>query len=128
MDAVIEAPRRGRQPVKQAPGEPFPSADDIERAIASRPAVALYFTGPDCGVCRVLLPKLRAAFDGAFPNIPLISVDAARYPAAVAQLHVFAVPALLVFIDGKEVIRRSRNMSPREVVAALARPYGLRFD
>ncbi len=118
----------GRQPVKQAPGEPFLSAEDIERAVAARPAVALYFTGPDCGVCRVLLPKLRAVFGRELPNIPLISVDAARYPAAAARLHVFAVPALLVFIDGKEVIRRSRNMSPQEVVAALARPYGLRFD
>lgn len=103
------------------------SPEEATRAIAEYPSVALYFTGPDCGVCQGLLPKLESVFAEEFSNTPLITIDAARYPAAAAQLQIFAVPALLIFVDGKESIRRSRNMSPGEIVAAFARPYRLRF-
>ena len=109
------------------PFEQVTSTEDVERIIAGHPSVALYFTGPDCGVCRTLLPKLESVFAEEFPNTPLIIVDAARYPAAAAQLQIFTVPTLLIFLDGKESIRRSRNMSPGELVAAFARPYRLRF-
>lgn len=108
--------------------EKVETSEDIERIAERYPIVAFYFSGPDCGVCRALQPKLEALLAEDFPKIPLIIVDASRYPAVAAKLQIFTVPALLIFMDGKESIRRSRNFSPKEVAAALARPYRLLFE
>ena len=97
----------------------------LQHKIASRPAVAVYFTGPDCSVCTVLRPKLRDALKEAFDAMDFIEVDIAASPEVSSNHGVFAVPTLLVFLDGKEFVRRTRNMQPDEIVVALRRPYGL---
>ena len=104
------------------------SLEEIERLTAKHPIVGFYFSAPDCGVCHNLLPRLEAALAADFPRTPLIRIDISLYPAAAAQLGIFMVPTLLIFIDGKEGLRWSRNFSPSEVVTALARPYALLFD
>jgi len=109
-------------------GEQVTSSEQVESLVAEHPIVAFYFSGPDCGVCRDLLPKLEVALAADYPKIPLIGVDASLYPAVAAQLQIFTVPTLLIFVDGKESIRRSRNFSPNEVVTALARPYALLLE
>jgi thioredoxin len=91
--------------------------------IASRPAVALYFTSPNCAVCHALKPKLLDAIASTFDDVELISVDTSESPEISSQFGVFAVPTVLVFFDGKEFIRRTRNMRVEEVIDAMRRPY-----
>ncbi|RCX33483.1 thioredoxin family protein [Thioalbus denitrificans] len=96
-------------------------------APADRPAAAIWFSAPGCGVCSVLRPRVKSLFEQEFPQILWQDVDTAAQPEVAAQHQVFTIPTLLVFLDGREFLRRARNFSPAEVRDALARPYGLLF-
>lgn len=95
--------------------------------LREHPICALYFTSPDCGVCRALKPKLAGMLAERFPAIGFAQVDCAAAPALAADLGVFVVPALIVFTDGREGLRRSRSFGLEELASALERPYGLLY-
>ncbi len=97
----------------------------VDALVRDYPICILYFTTPDCGVCTVLRPKLERMLAARFPAIGLGVVDCAAAPALAAQLQVFAVPTLVVFIDGREGLRKSRVFALEALADALARPYGL---
>lgn len=91
-------------------------------------AIAYYFSGADCGVCTVLKPVIKQLFAETFPAIQWQEVALDSSPEIAGQLQLFSIPTLLVYVDGKEVLRKSRNFSVGEVANALKRPYSLRFD
>lgn len=99
----------------------------FERFIGGSPAAAVYFAGPDCGVCTVLEPKIEALLRERFPLIPLARVNIADSAALAAQQSVFTVPTLLIFFDGREAVRLSRAFSPAQLAESLQRPYALLF-
>jgi thioredoxin 1 len=96
---------------------------DIENSIHSHPAVTLYFSAPTCNVCHALKPKLFDALTRNFEQMRLISVDISETPEIASHFGVFTIPTLLVFLDGREFLRKSRHMSVGEVVEAIRRPY-----
>jgi len=98
---------------------------DALDALQAHAAVALYFGAPSCSVCHALEPKLRAAICTEFPETVFQHIDASANPAVAARFSVFAVPTLLVFLEGKEVVRKSRHMGIGEVIDALRRPYDM---
>ncbi len=93
--------------------------------LQASPLAAVYFSGPDCGVCSVLKPKLLALFSSEFPDLSVAEVDCARQPELSASQSVFTIPTLLIYIDGREAFRFARSFSPAQVRDSLQRPYGL---
>ena len=102
--------------------------ESIQKIVAQKPAVALYFSAPTCNVCHALKPKLFAAFDEHFKELEIISVDVSQDQAIAAHFSVFAIPTLIVFLDGREFVRKTRHMSVDEVVNEIARPYEIMFS
>jgi thioredoxin-like negative regulator of GroEL len=105
--------------------EQLNSLEAFERFINASPIAAVYFSGPDCNVCEVLKPKVMDMFVQRFPAIALAEVDCGIQTALAAQQSVFAVPTLIVYIEGRESIRKARSFSPAAVAAELARPYSI---
>ena len=66
----------------------------------------LYFTTPDCGVCKVLYPRLLSEIKDL--NFPLLKIDASKFSELSGQYLVFAVPTVLIIHQQKEVLRESR--------------------
>ncbi len=97
--------------------------ETIKETINNKSGVMLYFSGQDCGVCEALKPKIKDALDQNFPLIEQIYIDAALNQNISAEFNVFAVPTILVFLDGKEFIRKSRNLSISAFIQELKRPY-----
>lgn len=95
--------------------------------IGEHPICALYFTTPDCGVCRVLRPKLAGMLAERFPAVGLGLVDCAACPALAAEMGVFTVPTLIVFTEARESLRRSRAFGLDELACELERPYRLLY-
>jgi len=95
----------------------------IEEILKTNPAVVLYFSAPTCNVCHALKPKLFEAIETNFDAFEIISVDISDSPETASHFGVFAIPTLLVFLDGREFLRKSRHMSVGEVVEAIRRPY-----
>lgn len=97
--------------------------DEIQTIIEENLAVMLYFSGPTCSVCHVLKPKLLEAVDSNFDKFKVVEIDVSQEQEIAGQYSVFALPTVIVFLDGKEFIRKSRNMSVDEVMREIKRPY-----
>ena len=91
-------------------------------------AVLVYFSTPQCNVCKVLKPKLAELINSQFPNIKMGYINSEALPDIAAQQRIFTVPTIIVMIDGKEFVRKSRNISLSEFHAEITRPYSMYFN
>ncbi|MBU1641736.1 thioredoxin family protein [bacterium] len=103
----------------------MPALEAIEHRLHTELALALYFSAPTCNVCHALKPKLMEAFETNFETMQIISIDISETPEIAAHFSVFAIPTLLVYLDGKEFLRKSRHMSVDQVVQEIKRPYDM---
>ncbi|MFT5659388.1 MAG: thioredoxin 1 [Sulfurimonas sp.] len=99
------------------------TVSNIEKTIKENLAVMVYFSAPTCNVCHSLKPKLLEALDVNFKEFKIESVDISVYEDIAPYFGVFAIPTVLVFLDGKEFLRKSRHMSVGEVISEIKRPY-----
>jgi len=67
----------------------------------------LYISRDHCSVCHDLLPKIQNVM-ADFPNIQLALVNADHVPEVAGRFTIFTAPVLLLFVDGKEVLREVR--------------------
>ena len=102
--------------------------EHITTTLEHKDAVMLYFSAPTCNVCHALKPKLVEAIENEFNAFEIISVDISETPEIVSHFSVFAIPTVLVFLQGREFLRKSRHMSVGEVIDAIRRPYNLMLD
>jgi len=97
--------------------------EEIKEILRDKAGVLLYFSGENCNVCHALRPKFKEAFDTHFPLIEQIYLDAHENTEISAHYQVFAVPTMIVFLDGREFAREGRNVSIHQMVTNLERPY-----
>jgi thioredoxin-like negative regulator of GroEL len=90
------------------------SQQEILKAIQpEQEPVVLYFTTPTCNVCKSIFPRLEALMQG-YPQ-KLYKIDAEQFPELAGQNRVFTVPTILVFAEGKEVLRESRFIDVQKI-------------
>jgi thiol-disulfide isomerase/thioredoxin len=99
------------------------SIDNINNTIKENLAVMVYFSAPTCGVCHALKPKLLESLYQHFPSIKIESVDISLQEDIAPHFGVYSIPTVLVYLDGKEFMRKSRHMSVDEVIREIKRPY-----
>jgi thioredoxin 1 len=90
-------------------------------------ALLAYFSTEACNVCKVLKPKVAELIQSEFPKIKLIYIKSDVLPEVAAQNQVFAAPTILVFFEGREYIRKSRNIGIGELEWDIERPYSMMF-
>lgn len=80
----------------------------------------LYFSTPSCNVCKVLRPKVEELLTDTPPwHFEYINTEESMEVAG--QYTVFAVPTLLLMVEGREVARFSRHFSIQELEAPIRR-------
>jgi thioredoxin-like negative regulator of GroEL len=99
--------------------------EELNQMIEEKPAVMIYFSGENCGVCKALQPKIKNLFDQSFDKIEQIYLDVAQYKHIAVAFNIFSIPTMLVFLDGKEFIRKGRNLSIELLKEQLQRPYDI---
>ena len=92
------------------------------------PALLAYFSTEDCNVCKVLKPKVAELIQSEFPKIKLVYIKTDNLPEVAAQNQVFTVPTILIYFDGREYIRKSRNIGIGELQREIERPYAMIFS
>lgn len=95
--------------------------------IAENPYIVLYVSRPGCGVCSALKPRVEGIVR-TLPRALLCSIDLDRVPEAAGEFSVFTIPAILLFIDGRETIREARYVSLEDLRGRMERLYALRFE
>ncbi len=88
----------------------------------------LYFSSDACNVCKVLKPKVVELLQVHFPRMEMGYIDTVHSPELSGQHRIFTIPTLLIFFQGREQHRFSRNISLQQLEAAIERPYGLIFE
>lgn len=109
----------------------FEEINDLEqfnKTVEISPAVLAYFSTQACNVCKVLKPKVAEMTVQEFPELKLVYVQLDHAPDLAAQNRVFAVPTLVIYFEGKEFFRKSRNFGIDELRKELQRPYELMFS
>ena len=101
---------------------------ELQNLIAGKKGLLLYFSSDTCSVCKVLKPKVADLLGEQFPLMASRYVDTEKSPVIAGQFRVFTIPTILIFFEGKEQVRYSRNISMHQLEEAISRPYSLVFE
>lgn len=104
------------------------SLEEFSRMKQEEPALLAYFSTDACNVCKVLKPKVDELVQDEFPQLKMVYVKSDVLPNIAGQHQVFAAPTILVFFDGREYIRKSRNIGIEELRREIDRPYSMIFS
>ncbi len=100
---------------------------ELDELKATKDAFLLYFSHEKCNVCKVLKPKIEELIKEKYPKIEMYYVDTEHSQEIAGQNSIFAIPTILVFLGGREYIRKSRNIGIAELSEAIQRPYSMIF-
>ena len=95
--------------------------------VSSNKAAVVYFSTPQCNVCKVLKPKLIEMLAQNFPLMNFSYVNCEEAKELAAQQNIFSVPTILFFFEGKEFIRKARYVNLDELEDELSRIYSMIF-
>ena len=104
------------------------SEEQLKNIIESNAAVVSYYSTKDCGVCKILKPKIIKLLAEEFPKIKFVYINVNNLRELAAQNSVFSVPTVLLFVEGRETLRYSRNINLDEFSGSVGRIYGMLFD
>ena len=104
------------------------SIDEFLKISKTNIAVCFYLSTSECNVCKVLKPKVIELIESDFPNISFYYVDLNEAKEISGQLSVFSIPTILVYFEGKETIRTSRNVHLEELREQIDRYYKMIFS
>ncbi|MDD2699303.1 MAG: thioredoxin family protein [Arcobacteraceae bacterium] len=99
--------------------------DELLQKIETSKALMLYIGGEHCSVCKALYPKVTQAFLEHFPKMEQLRIDIENEKEFVSSLQVFVIPTIIVYFEGKEFFRKSRNLSVDMFIDEVERPYTL---
>jgi thioredoxin-like negative regulator of GroEL len=100
---------------------------ELQGLIELNKGVLLYFSSDTCSVCKVLKPKVEELLKEHFPLMKLRYVNTELSPLISGQFRVFTIPTILIFFEGREQTRFSRNISLHQLEESLTKPYSLVF-
>ncbi len=107
--------------------EPPISFENFLEITKSNKAVCFYLSTPECNVCKVLKPKVIDMIENDFADINFCYIDLSEAKEISGQLSVFSVPTILVYFEGNETIRVSRNVHIEELHDQIERYYKMIF-
>lgn len=100
------------------------SMEIIQQLIQNNKILLVYFGSNNCNVCISIKPKIEELLK-KYQNIKNIKIDVDKSVKIAAQYNIFTIPAVLVFIDGKETIREARFISIENLSDKISRYYDL---
>jgi thioredoxin-like negative regulator of GroEL len=101
--------------------------NELREVLRDEKGVLLYFSSDTCSVCRVLKPKVTELLQTQFPHMAVRYVNTELSPLISGQFRVFTIPTLVIFFEGREQLRLSRNISLHQLEEMLSRPYSMVF-
>ena len=100
--------------------------DDIQDMAKNRPMSLLYFTRPDCDECADLQPRIERLV-AAHPKMGGMVVDLSRIPMAASRFSIFALPGVLVYVEGKPTISVVKQIDIAQLSAHVQEFYRTTF-
>ena len=102
-------------------------ADFVEH-INTNQGVLFYFATTSCTVGEALEPKVQKLLEEKYPKLVYCPIDMNRAAELSASHQVFVEPTILLFIEGKEFLRKSRHIGLQDLDMSINRIYELAFE
>jgi len=81
--------------------------EEVDQFIENNTLAFLYISKTNCSVCHGLLPQVKQMMEN-YPKIKTAHINTDDIPKIAGKFSIFAVPVLLLFVEGKEYIREAR--------------------
>ena len=107
--------------------ETIHSMEEFKDVVDKNKAVLAYFSTDTCSVCHVVKPKVTQMVAEFFPLMKSIYIQSDHLPELAAQNCIFTAPTVLVFLEGRETIRKSRAFGIEELKGEMQRAYSFLF-
>lgn len=105
------------------PMKQFYSLEELNAALESNTMAVVYYSNDACNVCKVLKPKIIEMIAADYPKVELIYIDTEKSPVIAGQFRVFTIPTIDIYVEGKEHLRFSRNVTMHDFQTAIEKPY-----
>ena len=102
--------------------------EDFSNLIKENRGVLFYFSTISCSVGEAIEPKVQQLLSEKYPKLIYCTVDMNISPELCGSNQVFVEPTILLFLEGKEAIRMSRNIGMIQLENSLSRLYQLAFE
>jgi thioredoxin-like negative regulator of GroEL len=99
----------------------------IKELISNNHIVLLYFGSNTCNVCTAIKPKIEELLKH-YPEIKSAYIDAEKSLEISSAYSIFTIPAVLLYIEGKETIREARHIGMQDINNKIERYYNMLFD
>ena len=87
---------------------------ELMQKIESSHIMVVFFSIPDCLVCKDLQPKVRKLVN-EYGHVGFLHINCEKLPRICGQHTVFTVPTIIVFQNGNEVKRFSYSIGILEI-------------
>jgi thioredoxin 1 len=104
------------------------STVDFNDHIRTHKGVLFYFATTSCSVGEALEPKVQKLLHQKYPKLEYCSIDMNLAAELSAAHQVFVEPTILLFLEGKEYLRKSRHIGLVELDMSIGRIYDLAFE
>ncbi len=89
--------------------------DQFEREVQNSPIpVLLDFWGPQCQPCIALNPTVESLEEQYGGNLKVVKINTPDHRRLCIQMKVLGLPTFIVYREGKEVARMSKNFISSE--------------
>lgn len=102
------------------------TSSEINEYVNNNEMVLIYFSSKGCSVCVSMFPKVEDMLK-RYPKIKIVNIDVDKSTEAAGQYLIFSLPGILVYVDGKEIIREARIISIIELEKIIKKYYNLVF-
>jgi thioredoxin-like negative regulator of GroEL len=86
------------------------SIDFIKDFIKENKFVMIYFSSDECNVCLNILPKLEEILK-KHSNVMSGEVKVQTLPSVASVYNVYTIPTIIIFFEGKEIVRQGRYIN-----------------
>lgn len=93
---------------------------DIKDFIKDNKFVMLYFSSDGCNVCDDILPMIEELLK-KHSKVVSGHVQVQNLPSVASVFGIFTIPAIVLFLDGKEIIRQARYINFLELKEKIQR-------
>nr|WP_289037681.1 thioredoxin family protein [uncultured Allobacillus sp.] len=103
------------------------NVEEAEQLIEQNDVAFLYISQENCSVCHGLKPQVKKVMD-KYPKIQAAEIRTDDAPEVASKFHIFTVPVLILFVDGKEHHREARSVYMQKFDDKIKELYENYFD
>ena len=101
--------------------------DEVQSILEKNEVVIFYISRPDWSVCHALAPKVEQILKN-YPEIRPVHINACELPTIAERFMVFSAPAILLFLERKEVMRKAGIISMNELEHEVFKIYNAYYN